>query len=116
MRYLCLPRIVPTEYFSKPDPQTGRMHQYSYLKEPWYMPTTLWSRWGPDALLTRMAGGKLPGDDGMKWMPTGFLWEEIGPHNTMGKGLAETNALVDPTRKKSAIPANPFWSQTATGA
>lgn len=116
MRYLSLPRVFPTKFFSKPDPETGRMNQYSYLKEPWYVPKTIWSRWGLDALFTRLAGGKLPGDDGAKWMPNGFIFEEIGPQKTMGKGVDETNALADPLRRKSSVPANPFWSQTATRA
>lgn len=116
MRYFCLPRIIPVKFFSKPDPETGRIHQYAYLKEPWYVPTTFWSRWGPEALLTRIAGGKLPGDDGMTWMPKGFLMEDIGPQKTMGQGLAETNSLADPKTKKSATPANPFWTLKSAGA
>lgn len=92
------------------------MHQFAYLKEPWYVPDTFWSRWGLEAFFTRLAGGKLPGDDGMTWMPKGFLMEDIGPQKTMGKGLAETNSLADPANRKSATPADPFWNPAATEA
>lgn len=113
VRYLCLPRIIPIKFFSKPDSDTGRMHQYSYMKEPWYVAPSFWSRWGPEATVTWLGGGKLPGDDGAKWKPEGFLFEEIGPERTMGKGLTETNELLGRGGKKTAGAAPQFWSLSA---
>ncbi len=112
MRYLSPPRPFPVRYFSEPDPKTGRIVQNKYLKEPWYVPPTLSMRWGLDSFLTRLAGGTLPGDEGVRFMPEGFLFEELGPQKTMGEGVAETNQLSEPAAKKASAPAVPFWSPT----
>ena len=90
MRFLTLPRFFPISNLSEPDPKTGRMNHYLYMKEPWYNPVTFWSRWGPEAWFTWSFGGMLPGDRGAAEMkPEGFLFEDIGPKSKMGKGLEE---------------------------
>ncbi|OAA65910.1 hypothetical protein SPI_02697 [Niveomyces insectorum RCEF 264] len=111
LRYLALPRIGlyrPTS--AAADPQTGRIHLNEYMLEPWYNRPTVWNRWGPMALLTRALGGTVPGNrrhreeqqqpggkaaaaatsfDGVTFLPEGFLFEDIGPFNRMGSGVAE---------------------------
>ncbi|KAL8652417.1 MAG: hypothetical protein Q9210_002701, partial [Variospora velana] len=45
-------------------------------------------RWGPSALLARLRGDVLPGDDA-KFMPEGFATTELGPIGLTGKGYEE---------------------------
>ncbi|KAH8881709.1 hypothetical protein GQ53DRAFT_754156 [Thozetella sp. PMI_491] len=84
LRYLALPRIAPKIYLSTPDPKTGRINHYDYLVEPLYQEPTFWNRWGPMALFTRLMGGYVPGDT--KFLPQGYLFEEVGPEAQFGKG------------------------------
>lgn len=93
LRFFCLPRLRPLKAFSDEDPATGRIQHYYYLVHPWYNPSTLWSRWGPEALFRRLSGGFAPGDK--THMPEGFLWNEIGPKATFGKGSAEMDVHVE---------------------
>ncbi|TDZ28089.1 Mycophenolic acid synthesis protein B [Colletotrichum spinosum] len=93
VRYMVLPRFAPVVFFSEPEPKTGRIQHYDYLVHPYYNPVTLWSRWGPVSLITRALGGTVPGSD--KMMPDGFLFEEIGPKDKLGKGKKELAEGVD---------------------
>ena len=93
LRYLALPRLIPEITLSDPDPQTGRMHHTDYLMEPLYVRPTVWNRWGPVALFTRLMGGHVPGAP--QFVPEGYLFEEIGPKGLAGKGLAAMQAWED---------------------
>ncbi|KAI1052329.1 hypothetical protein LB507_007765 [Fusarium sp. FIESC RH6] len=64
VRFLCLPRVSGVEHLSQPDEQTGRITTRHYMKEPYYVPATFWQRWNPEACITWLAGGLLPGDGG----------------------------------------------------
>lgn len=94
LRYLTLPRIFPEQYISQPDAVTGRIQHYKWLKDPWYAPATFWSRWGPEAWFRRAFGLKIAGVGGEVMRPGGFLFEDIGPRNKMGKGMEETAQLA----------------------
>lgn len=100
VRFLCLPRITPVEYISQPDKTTGRIKHYHYMKEPWYVPGTFWSRWNLEALLTWVWGGMIPGDGGADMKPEGLLFEDLGPKNTMGEGIKEALELEEMVRQK----------------
>jgi hypothetical protein len=89
LRYLCLPRLGYRKYFTGPDVKSGRIQHHEYLVQPYYQAGTFWNRWGPEALLTRLLGGHVPGSGSDKLLPQGFLFEDIGPAPTMGKGKAE---------------------------
>ena len=109
MRYLCLPRFTPCRLFSDPDPQTGRIRQFAYLREPYYVAATWWNRWGPEALLTRLLGGTVPGGkEGDRYMPQGFLVPEVGPAYHRNKLLDEMKAFEDkmtaPGAKRGGCP------------
>ncbi|KAK1970818.1 hypothetical protein LY78DRAFT_652560 [Colletotrichum sublineola] len=93
IRHFMLPRFTPVVYFSGPDPNTGRILHHDYLVHPYYNPVTIWNRWGPIGLVTRLLGGTVPGPD--KMMPQGFLFEDIGPREKMGKGSAEMAQSVE---------------------
>jgi hypothetical protein len=107
MRYLALPRLDTPTRISPPDPQTGRRQHYRYLKEPWYVAPTFWSRWGPEAWAQWATGLLVPGDDGKRWKPEGFLWEDLGPLQRMGKGVQET-AELQKRAKVLATSDSPF--------
>ncbi|OTA08042.1 hypothetical protein A9Z42_0089650 [Trichoderma parareesei] len=108
IRYLCLPRIVPATFISEPDPVTGRIKHYHFLKDPWYAPATFWARWGPEGLFRRACGLKVAGDGGEAMLPDGFLFEDIGPRNKMGKGVEETARLAKAAQSKVSASACPF--------
>ncbi|KAK1987505.1 hypothetical protein LZ30DRAFT_163945 [Colletotrichum cereale] len=93
VRHLMPPRLTPVVYFSGPDPNTGRILHHDYLVHPYYNPATVWNRWGPVGLVTRLLGGTVPGPE--KMMPQGFLFEDIGPQEKMGKGSAEVAHSVE---------------------
>lgn len=93
--YLSPPRIFGMKILSEADPKTGRLNSYRYMKEPWYNKATFMSRWGPEAWLTWSYGGIVPGSkgkDGADFKPDGFLFEDIGPKRTMGKGIDDIAA------------------------
>ncbi|KUI70729.1 hypothetical protein VM1G_05852 [Cytospora mali] len=105
LRYFCLPRRGPKKFFSEPDPQTGRIHHFDYLVSPYYNKPTFRARWGPMAMLLRLAGGKVPGEAGT--LPDGFLATDLGPANKMGKGMEDME--VDIARMKKSRPSGcPF--------
>ncbi|KAF9869665.1 hypothetical protein CkaCkLH20_12852 [Colletotrichum karsti] len=87
VRHLMLPRFTPVVFFSDPHPKTGRIQHYDYLVHPYYIPATFWNRWGPTGLVTRLLGGTVPGNE--KMMPEGYLFEDIGPQDKVGKGVEE---------------------------
>ncbi|KAK5989919.1 ER-bound oxygenase mpaB' [Cladobotryum mycophilum] len=110
IRYLCLPRFSPLHLIGDPDPQTGRIQQFRYMKDPWYNPVTFWSRWGPEALVQRAFGLSIPGDGGPEMKPEGFLFTEIGPRAKVGKGAEETGRLAEVAHTKISPTSCPFSS------
>ncbi|KAM4057100.1 C6 finger domain-containing protein [Hirsutella rhossiliensis] len=102
LRYLTLPRISPVWIVSGPDPTTGKLHHNRYLKEPWYVPATAWTRWDLQAWMTRACGGMLPGDGGPRMKPDGFLFDDIGPLNRIGRGAAEMARIEEVVRGEAA--------------
>ncbi|KAL0929655.1 uncharacterized protein CTRU02_215297 [Colletotrichum truncatum] len=99
MRHLMLPRFTPLIFFSEPNPKTGRIQHHDYLVHPYYNPATVWTRWGLTGLATRLLGGIVPGSE--KMMPQGFLFEEIGPKQTVGKGIEELAQGVEVLKGRS---------------
>ncbi|KAF5592609.1 dephospho kinase [Fusarium pseudocircinatum] len=101
VRYLCLPRLAPSIYLSDPDEQTGRIKSYHYMKEPFYVPPTFWQRWNPEAIITWLSGGLLPGDGGPSMKSEGFLFEDLGPDKVVGKGVEETKGFEESVKTKA---------------
>lgn len=60
-----------------------------YRVHPWYVEPTLKNRWSLSAWMTWYRGGALPGDDGDKYAPNGYLFTEIGPTALRDKGIEE---------------------------
>ncbi|EMD00337.1 hypothetical protein BAUCODRAFT_119878 [Baudoinia panamericana UAMH 10762] len=97
LRYLLLPRpefLRVVNISRKPEP-SGRYTNEEWLTHPWYVKATLWRRWGPNAWIGRLQGSKLPGDDGEKYYPQGYLIAEVGPKRTEKQGGVEMRADVD---------------------
>ncbi|KAM5458159.1 hypothetical protein MaudCBS49596_000071 [Microsporum audouinii] len=61
-------------------------HALAWDNVPYYVKPTLWNRWGPEALFTRLLGKPVPGDDGDKYSPDGFNPPDVGPLRFSGKG------------------------------
>lgn len=92
LKYVSLPRpeFMRKRYIpSRPDSKTGRFNSIEYLSYPWYVKPTLKSRWAPKAWMTWVLRRKLPGDDGNKYAPEGYTFDEVGPSALKGKGRAE---------------------------
>ena len=70
-----------------------------YFRDPYYHKPTFWSRWGPTALATRLAGGLVPDANAKKYHPEGYLTEEVGPYNKVGEGLEDMKSSVEKLKR-----------------
>ena len=89
LRHLALPRpwfLSGERTIADPDPTTGRYHQGNYVTFPYYVKPSFWKRYGPDTWFSWLFGTPLPGDEGEKYRPEGYLLDEIGPEKMEGKG------------------------------
>lgn len=69
------------------DARDGRLTTTQpYGNFPFYVKPTVWNRWGPEAWVVWLAGGKLPGDSPKEYLADGFKYSDLGPRNLMGKG------------------------------
>lgn len=101
LRYLVLPRpeFMRARILTEPDKKTGRLRYTHYKDRPYYVQPTFWNRWGPEALMWRLMGGVVPGGkDGEKYMPQGYLFEEIGPRRVVGRGKETTDKFEENIR------------------
>ncbi|KAI8630331.1 hypothetical protein F5Y19DRAFT_484207 [Xylariaceae sp. FL1651] len=96
-KYILRYAFPPRPYFlrrvynaEKPDPVTGRYQSQRWLGRPWYVKTSLFDRWGPVAWILRANGNanNLTLDDA-KFIPEGYLIDDVGPANRVGKGHDE---------------------------
>jgi hypothetical protein len=88
LRCLTLPRVFPKAWDPIINPKTCGHWLQVYAAHPWYVKPTWYKRWGPGALYNKFVGIPLPGDDA-KYFPDGFITEEVGPENFIGKGMAD---------------------------
>lgn len=63
-----------------------------YEAVPYYVPPTLWNRYGPAAWGPRLMGLPLPGDG---TLPVGYKIGEMGPEAMRGKGERWMGSCVD---------------------
>ncbi|KAK2875008.1 hypothetical protein FQN49_001870 [Arthroderma sp. PD_2] len=79
---------------AKPD-KDGRYYLQTYDSKPFYIKPTLASRWlTPTAIIRRLLGLPLPGDDGNEYSPRGYRLEELGPSWILRKKSIETDVRV----------------------
>lgn len=86
----------------KPDPKTGRYFRDEFDMEPWYLPPTFWNRWGPWALIARIAGWPVvtPG----RYGSDGYDIADVGPKNFEGKGREEVLKNAEEIRRRAGCP------------
>lgn len=58
--------------------------------------------------MRRAFGLKVAGDGGAAMLPDGFLFEDVGPLDKMGKGVDETARLTRLAQTKVSASACPF--------
>lgn len=95
------PQILRKRWFTDELDAAGRIHSVQFVAHPWYVKPSFSWRYGIKALLLRLAGGKVPGDDGTRYQPEGYVIPEIGPEVLKGKGSAEMEA------ERARLSANP---------
>ena len=103
LRHLTLPRpeFMRKKYISSRPETNGRYSAREYLSHPWYVKPTLKRRWGVKAWVTWLLGRKLPGDDGNKYNPEGYVIAEIGPAKLQESGSKEMRADLERMRATS---------------
>ncbi|OOQ82694.1 hypothetical protein PEBR_37948 [Penicillium brasilianum] len=88
LRYLSLPRpyfLRSISFTDEPD-EHNRFFLTQWEAAPYYVKPTFWNRWGPTALLTRILGRPVPGDERDKYYPQGYSIQDVGPKYFEGKG------------------------------
>lgn len=83
----------------EPPSQDGRIALRIWEGAPYYVRPTLWRRWGPEALASRLLGLPLPGDEGEKYYPRGYTIPEVGPDIVAGKGAKNAKETVAELQK-----------------
>lgn len=58
----------------------------SYESDPWYVKPTLRNKYGPSTWAARIMGLPVPGDEGVKFAPSGYKIAEVGPETMKGMG------------------------------
>ncbi|KAI0126270.1 hypothetical protein BJ170DRAFT_582302 [Xylariales sp. AK1849] len=115
LRYLCLPRFSPLSRHIESSPasttasqndsgETRLQTNFPYGNYPFYVRPTLWNRFGVDAWVIWLAGGKVPGDEPEEYMSRGFRFEDLGPRNRMGNGGEEMKGDIERMRKIGSCP------------
>ncbi|KAK2760709.1 hypothetical protein FQN54_001944 [Arachnomyces sp. PD_36] len=91
LRHLALPRPYFRRYrfLTETPDKNGRGYTIAWDAAPYYVKPTLMNRWGPGALLTWLMGRPVPGDEGEKYYPGGYVIEDVGPKRFEGKGREE---------------------------
>ncbi|KAI9652995.1 MAG: hypothetical protein M1821_007748 [Bathelium mastoideum] len=105
LRYLSFPRIKPKKRLAVPAEKSTdtnkrsastRLQPRKYRIYPWYIVPSFSNRYGLSAWVKRFKGKTLPGDDGDKYFPQGFVASELGP--TMLRGTGEEEMRSDRDR------------------
>ncbi|PKX95171.1 uncharacterized protein P174DRAFT_386416 [Aspergillus novofumigatus IBT 16806] len=117
LRYLALPRpsfLAVKLVHDTPNRETNLYNFDRKGLQPWYVRPTLWSKWGPGALLVRIFGGRMPGSGGDRYLPQGYDLMTIGPEPQKGKGLQEMSLDME-VIKARGVATCPF-SQAKSGS
>lgn len=113
LRHFTLPRLemMRKHYISSQPEYDGRYSSREYLSHPWYVKPTLKRRWGIRAWMTWSLGRKLPGDDGNRYNPEGYIIAQVGPKQLERSG--RSNMEADLIRIRNANPGGcPFSMPT----
>ena len=109
LRYLALPRpyFMRVQNVTEKPSKEGRYFVQKYDSAPYYVQPTKWNRWGPAAWVSWSMGLPLPGDEGEKYFPKGYRFEEVGPDFMFGKGADAARETVQ-MLKESRTGGCPF--------
>lgn len=89
----------------KPNSQ-GLYNMPDYVAKPYYVRPTLWNRFGPRAMISRIRGLPLPGDQ-PSFQSQGYNIERVGPAGLTNSGKQYmTEALSDLAVKRTG--GSPF--------
>ncbi|KAK3634242.1 hypothetical protein LTR56_015449 [Elasticomyces elasticus] len=105
VRHFFLPRpyFLRKRWFSDELNADGRFNFEQYIAHPWYIRPTLYNRWSLNSWLIRMVGGSVPGDQGAKYCPKGYIITELGPDDMRGKGEHDMQATRDRLSRNGRI-------------
>ena len=99
LRCLSLPRFdFQRDRFIDDKLINGRYGFARYDTMPYYVRPTLMNRWGPGALIARLNGHPLPGDEG--YYPEGYKTLEAGPKFFEAKGDKEMKETMGRVRSE----------------
>ncbi|KAK2858369.1 hypothetical protein FQN49_004800 [Arthroderma sp. PD_2] len=100
-RHLMLPRpyCLRVVRLSEDVDQAAPHNVLVWDNAPYYVKPTLWNRWGPEALYSRLLGRPVPGDEGDKYFPNGFNPPDVGPKRFLGKG----KEYLEQTKKRLQV-------------
>ncbi|GKZ37300.1 hypothetical protein AbraIFM66950_008786 [Aspergillus brasiliensis] len=104
LRYLALPRPAFRAVklvHDRPNQETNLYNFERKVLQPWYIRPTVWSKWGPGALVVRLFGGKVPGSRGDRYQPQGYDLMTIGPEPQKGRGLEEMRSDIELIKARS---------------
>lgn len=86
LRHLALPRVIPWRSVTSEKSAHGTYYMLGYESVPYYVKPTLWNRWlSPGAIVWRLRGLPVPGDEGVKYHPEGYSAKKAGPPHGMGR-------------------------------
>ena len=93
------------KWFAELDAQTGRAQFCHYIAHPGYIKSTCAARWGLEAMLLRLIGGAVSGE--RKFFPDGYLIDELGPKELVGKSEDEMKRVRKGQRGRRGWAASP---------
>lgn len=88
------------DVFAEKPNKHGRNYLLIYEGAPFYVQPTIWNRWGPVAWFKWVLGQALPGDEGGKYYPQGYVTEDLGPKYFEGKGRKELEVIKESLRSR----------------
>ncbi|KAL9107966.1 MAG: hypothetical protein Q9227_007181 [Pyrenula ochraceoflavens] len=102
LQYLALPRpgfMRKRKTTSQPN-EHGRYNFLFYANHPFYVKPSVWNRWGPEALVSRLIGCPVPayGVEGERYGAVGYKVGETGPKGFLGKGGESARGTVERLR------------------
>ncbi|KAJ5559229.1 hypothetical protein N7535_009457 [Penicillium sp. DV-2018c] len=100
LRTAMMPNFMRMDVFTEKPNEHGRNWVMIYEGAPYYVKPTIWNRWGLVAWFKWALGQPLPGDDGEKYYPKGYLTQDLGPKYFEGKGWKEVEFIKETLRQQ----------------
>ena len=78
---------------------SGRYNLKYYGNAPYYIWPSTSEQWSVQACIYRVLGKPLPGDEGDRYCPQGYLIGEVGPNHQVGKGSDDMKRIAEDLKK-----------------